>query len=73
LSDVQVVEGVTKDCKERGEENGLSTGFQDMPGRMRFREVEAVMFRVIKGFCLGTIAAGIQKLLEPIGGNKMLA
>jgi hypothetical protein len=40
---------------------------------MRFREVEAVMFRVIKGFCLGTVAAGIQKFLEPIGGNKMPA
>jgi hypothetical protein len=34
-------------------------------------EVEAVMFRVIKGFCLGTVAAGIQKFLEPFGGNKM--
>jgi hypothetical protein len=46
---------------------------QDVPSRMRFREVEAVMFRVIKGFCLGTVAAGIQKFLEPIGGNKMPA
>jgi hypothetical protein len=70
---VQAVEGGAKYYEERGVENGLIAGSPGVPSRMRFREVEAVMFRVIKGFCLGTVSAGIQKFLEPIGGNKMLA